>query len=342
MLSGCSHTSEIMKTDHSERGVSDYEVIFYIHADSDYLFHDPSGNAIRDNKHKQLQAIKLAENAESGEYFIYIQNPERKRLGLFPVKNSHLYHYRNGFLKNLVKYRHIDKKEGFLSTEADLYYAVRSNSAGVVNQKYMLYFGHEIPDGTGVKYHTTLPGIQVNTISFAAGIQNLLVNDHQKFDLVVLSTCNNGNPAMVSNLLPFTRILLASPQNLHLSHIDSETLGLLESSPGVNPHELALSMADQTFNRLQSEVQTAITLTVYDLEILSVHESEIQAFTSEYYRSDQLNIYSENIDCKSVSYFDSTIFDSGIHTWFKPTRFGRFSSMSIHTGWGCKPLININ
>jgi len=53
-------------------------------------------------------------------------------------------------------------------------------------------------------------------------------------------------------------LLLASPMNLHLSHIDSEGLSLLESRPGISPVQLADSMAAQTCRRLEQEVQTPL------------------------------------------------------------------------------------
>jgi hypothetical protein len=78
------------------------------------------------------------------------------------------------------------------------------------HQNYFLYFGHEIPSENGTGYHLSIPGIDVNTVSFANGIQNFLFADEDRFDLVVLSTCNNGTPAMAELLVPFTKAMLGS------------------------------------------------------------------------------------------------------------------------------------
>lgn len=337
VFTGCSHTSEMFKADKIDRQAVDYEVIYYIHADSDYLYHDSAGNPVRDNQHIQDEAIELAEKASSGEYFIFIQNPERKILGLFPRKSSRLYHYKNGELESLIKFRHSDKREDFLTTETDLYHLYRSNTPEGVNQKYILYYGHEIPNGYGEKYHSTLPKIEVNTGSFVAGVQRFLITDDQQFDLMVLSTCNNGSPVMVSKVLPFTRVLLASPQNLHLSHIESESLGLLESNPGITPYEIAHNMANQAFTRLQSEVQTAITLTLYNFKILREYMDELQTFATSYYTLNKLNQYSDNIDCNINPGFDEQLFSKGLYSRYRPARFGRSSNYITHSGWGCKP-----
>ncbi|MDZ7715317.1 MAG: hypothetical protein U5J95_03810 [Balneolaceae bacterium] len=317
----------------------EYSVIYYIHADADYLYHDASGDPVKANSQVLDTALSVAEDAKSGEVFVFYQRPEKKFLGLFPRRSSQLYHYINGELTGHLKYRHADKKEDFLTTEARIYNQYRSHSGKEDQRNYFLYFGHEIPDNDGKKYHRTLPDIAVNTTSFSGGIQKFLVTDEQRFDLIVLSTCNNGTPVMAEHLMPFSDILLASPQNLHLSHIDSKSLDLLESDPGISSIQVADSMADQTFRRLEKEVQTTITLTVYDLEIVQEYKNALHAFATKYEALDSMQYFSDNVDCNQVEFFDDDTFGKGLHTWFKPAKFGRRSSNSTHSGWGCKPLI---
>jgi len=340
ILAGCSSTSELFREGPADESDSvDYSVIYYIHADSDYLYHDADGDPVRENSMILETAQSVAEELESGEVFIFYQRPEKKFLGLFPRKKSRLYHYRNGELTSRVNFRHSDKDEDFLTTEARLFDQYRVSEDVESQRQYFLYFGHEIPEGDGKKYHRTNPDIAVNRESFAAGIQNFLGTEEQRFDLVVLSTCNNGTPEMAEKLMPLSDVLLASPQNLHLSHIDSENLDLLEREPEITTVQLAHSMADQTYRRLETEIETTITLAVYNFKVVEEYKEELQAFSRRYGALDKRSFFSDKVDCNGVDFFDDDMFGNGVKTWYKPARFGRRSSTSTHSGWGCKPLL---
>jgi len=339
VLQGCSHTSELFMGDAIDETVdTGYSVIYYIHADSDYLYHDTEGEPVQGNKEVLDGALNIAEKAESGEVFIFYKRPDKRFLGIFPRRVSRLYHYAKGELISRVSYRHSDKSEDLFTTEARLYNQYRTHSGNENRQNYFLYFGHEIPDDKGKRYHRTNPDIVVNTASFSAGIQKFLITDYQRYNLVVLSTCNNGTPVMADYLMPLSDVMLASPQNLHLSHIDSESLNLLESEPGISSIQLAHSMAEQTYRRLESEIETAITLTVYDLETVQEYQNELQSFSTAYSSLGSLQHFSDNIDCREIPFFEGDIFGSGLKTWYKPARFGRNAAITTHTGWGCKPL----
>ncbi|PAU94795.1 hypothetical protein CK503_04785 [Aliifodinibius salipaludis] len=338
-FAGCSSTNELVKNDVSDQPVK-YSVIYYIHADAGYLYHDPDGQPIRANSQVLETALEVAENAASGEVFIFYQRPEKKFLGLFPRKSNQFYHYTNGQKTTQVKYRHSNKKEPFLTTEAQLYNKYKNDITGNDQEQYFLYFGHEIPSDNGEGYHRTLPDIEVNTASFAGGVQQFLMEDDQILDLVVLSTCNNGTPAMASHLMPFVDHLLASPQNLHLSHIDTEQLGLLESNPGVSPDEVAHSLANDTFQRLEDQIQTTITLAEYDFESMRGYIDELDDRTASYKDTARIDPYHQNTDCGQFSFFDAEKYTQGIETWFKPAKFGRRATASdTHSGWGCRPLL---
>jgi hypothetical protein len=340
VLSGCSSTSELFKGELVDSDVStDYTAIYYIHADSDYLYHDAEGKQVRGNTKVLDTAFKVAEEAKSGEVLIFYQRSERKFGGLFPGRNSRFYHYINGELNGKIKYRRSDKSEDFLTTEARLYNQYRSQSGKKEHQHFFLYFGHEIPETGGKSYHRSLPDIAVNNRSFSEGIQKFLTTDDQRLNLVVLSTCNNGTPVMANHLMSFSDILLASPQNLHLSHIDSNGLGLLEENPAISPIQLAHFMADQTYRRLTREIQTTITLTVYDFEILQKHKNKLHAFAESYDSLGLIQHVSDNVDCNRVAFFDGETFSKGTKTWYRQARFGRNSLTETHSGWGCKPLI---
>ena len=339
-FSGCSHTTELTREYMPKNGADvNYSVIYYIHADSDYLYHAPDGKPVRENSHVLATAFEVGEAARSGEVFIYYQRPERKILGLFPRKSSRFFHYKNGRLINRVKYRHPDKKEAFLATEAQLMNDYRVHNLADHHQNYFLFFGHEIPLGDGTSYHRSLPSIDVNNNSFAIGIQNLLQSDDDRFHLVVLSTCNNGTPKMAEVLLPFTDAMLASPQNLHLSHIDSGSMTLLEKEPGISPLQLGSSMAEKTFQRLEATVYTTITLALYDFEDVRDYIQHLNSLTSSSKVQGRSMQFQDNVDCMQISMVDSESYRSGVKTWYKPSRFGRQPAGKMHSGWGCKPGI---
>lgn len=337
---GCSHTSELYRADLMDESSVDYSVIYYIHADSDYLYHNADGEPVRGNSKVLNTAFRVAGEAKSGEVFVFYQRPEKKIIGLFPRNNSRFYHYKNGELTSHIKYRHSDRSEDFLTTEARLYNQYRTQTVKENQRKYFLYFGHEILDDDGKKYHRTNPDIAVNTGSFTEGIQKFLIKEDQLFNLVVLSTCNNGTPVMADHLISLTDVLLASPQNLHLSHIDSKNLSLMERNPDIPTVQLGHAIADQTYRRLESETKTAITLTVYDFEILRKQTNELRAFSREYDALDSLQNFSDNIDCREAAFFDEGTFREGLIIMYRPGKFGRRASITTHSGWGCKPVID--
>ncbi len=71
---------------------------------------------------------------------------------------------------------------------------------------------------------------------------------------------------MAELLIQFTDVLLESPQNPHLSQMDSKKMGLMENVSKSEDLSLILAneMADQIFQCLAKEIQTIIALAVYD------------------------------------------------------------------------------
>ena len=132
--------------------------------------------------------------------------------------------------------------------------------------------------------------------------------------------------------------MLASPQNLHLSHIDSQSLVLLESNPGISSIQLADSLANQTYRRLEPETETAITLAVYNFDTIQAYKSELHAISTAHHAMDSMSYVSDNIDCREVPLFDSDKFSEGVKSWYRPARFGRQSGSITHSGWGCRPV----
>lgn len=382
ILAGCQSTAMVPNTESEIKGQAQaenevrYSVIYMIHADSDYLYHDQEGKARQADEKVLDEAQNLGMHAKGGEVFIFHQFPERKILGLFPLKNHKMHYYRNGRLIHSQGYRYLSsdslfQKEALLyhrfSVSAQQTVPVHSDKHedGVTGRKsrdfrqtgriaisldsgndssgsttdppddsrIFLYFGHEIPEARGRGYYKSNRDIDVTSRNFAYGVERFLPEEKKKMDLVVLSSCNNGTPQMAGRLDPFTNILLASPQNLHLSHIDTDSLSILETEPGTEGLKIANALASGTFERLSTFIQTEITLSVYDLKSVSSHIKESVRNVEE---SPPGEYTGGNVDCADYPEFYQMDYSSGVNTLYQPARFGRDAVKSSHSGWGCR------
>jgi len=336
-VAGCSSVKTVHKHTAETSGANiDYRVITYIHGDSDYLFHDESSRPVQADENALQKVQNSAQKAKNGEYFIFHQQEKKKTLWLFPRRNSKLYHYKNGELVNQISYRSKPASESFFQTETKLFHDITNQQSLELNRTVFLYYGHEIPLYSGKSYHSTRPEVNVNTASFAGGIREFLSGD-DRFDLVALSTCNNGSPAMIHHLQDVSDVVLASPQNLHLSHLDTESISLLETDPDVSTMKLADSIAENTFDRLTETIHTAVTISVFDMEKMKSEIDDLYRQTEEFVDRENPNLNRENIDCSKLPFFDSKQID-GVLTYFQPAMFGRNVGDSKHSGLGCKGL----
>jgi hypothetical protein len=335
-LIGCGQTSRISTNPASESShPSAYSVIYYIHADGDYLYHLADGTPIRANEQVLTSAIEIAEQARSGEIFIFHQKSQRKRFGLFPRSQNEFYHYRNGNLQNYNKYRYGSGETILFSKESDMVKAYRINTLTPDHQSYFFYFGHEIPVESDNQYNSSFPQMVVSTETFGSELKNFLPTD-QALDLVVLSTCNNATAPMASRLMPYTNYLLASPQNLHLSHIDTDAISMLEANRSTTAEKIAHAMASNTFTRLSDQVLTAVTLSIVDLNTVKSYVNDLNHRISLYRTAENPSLIQDNIDCKELDFFLPEIFMNGVTSYYRPAKFGRPSVTSTHSGWGCK------
>ncbi len=333
---GCSSTTQLTEQASPEPSPgTDYTLIFYIHGDSDYLYHEKDGSRAEADEQALKKAIDIAKQAESGEVFIYHKKPAKRFLWMIPRRSSNLHHYRNSEKVQTIRYR-ISSDEPFLKAEADMFRHLHTDEAIRDQKQYFFYFGHEIPAGSMRGYHQSRADVAVDTEIFANGTAAFLNSKESRFNLMVLSTCSNGSPEMVNGLAGTTDYLIASPQNLHLSHMDISSLSLLEQDYGLADQDLAFAIADETFERLSASVQTAVTLSVYDMDSVAEYIDRLYKETSEYEEAEKPDPFRDNIDCGDLSFFDSERFTSGIKTYFLAPRFGRRSSATDHSGWGCK------
>ncbi len=310
-----------------------YSAVYVIHADGDYLYYDNERNPRQADRKVLREAKLMGEGAAGGEVFIFHQLPERKILWMFPKKDRRLLHYRNGELVRTQRYSP-RTDDPVLSAEAELYSEYSAGTTSDSLQRFFFYFGHQIPEEGGKGYHRSLPGKEMNTRKFGESLRLFLPSEAHKFALTALSTCNNGSPSTVHLLQPHTGILLASPQNLHLSHIDTRELKLLESEGKIPPVKLANAIAEDSFNRL-SDLQTAVTLTVYDMERVGKYISGMASAYRAHLEEQDFNRYDESTDCSDLAFLKQFDAGSGVQKWYKPPAFGRKAGKQTHSGWGC-------
>ena len=241
-----------------------YIVVCIIHGDGGYLFHDPDGNEYRADEEALAGAIKVAERNSQAEVFIFHEKRRRHFLLFFPRRDGEFYYYRNGRLLAHESYWR-DQGQSRFDPELELYYRFRAEEQPRPVRMF-LYFGHEIPEIGGKGYDASYRDRTFTVNELADGLKRI-TRDSTKFDLLVLSTCFNGTPHTVSALAPYARYIIASPGNLHLSYFDLQPFEALDV--GLRDGDVsafAREFARQSFDRLTKDIQTEITIAVYDVD----------------------------------------------------------------------------
>ena len=323
LFSAC---STVNKTTDIPSADVDYTAVYMIHGDANYTYHE-DGKRYEADQMKVEEAINRGKAAKNGEVFIFHQQPERKRFLFFPGKDREWYHYRKGKLIGGGSY---SPQGGGFAAEAELY----SSRASDNGRKLLLYFGHEIPSKASFRYHNSKPQFIFNTEIFSRDIALF----ESMFDLVLLSTCNNGNPYMASMLTDKSDYLVASPRDLHLSYMETHSLDLLEKKTTVSNKILADSIANSSFKELDQRLQTLITIGVYDLNVI---DSYIDEYASGYIfyleNHDQESLFRDNTDCRNLEIFaNQYIPEIGTKLYFEPPAFGKEANLENHSVWGCK------
>lgn len=310
-----------------------YSTVFVIHGDGDYLYHDSEGNAYRADERTLAEAIAVATQNRNAEVFIFHEKPKSRFLLFFPRRDGEFYYYRNGTLVGNETYWR--NKGGFV-TQAELYHRFTVRTGGKPVTMFA-YFGHEIPEAGGEGYDASYPGRSFSILDVRSALARLRT-DSTKFDLAILSTCFNGTPYTVANLGGYARYIIASPDNLHLSYFELNSLKRLETVlTKENIPDFAKQFARKAFDRLASDIQTAITVAVYDAEL--AHEY-VQSVTDRYAeRLSSLhtttNLPLEHCDCADDPAFAQPDMSKGVYILYRPPRFGRAKNKPAHSGWQC-------
>jgi hypothetical protein len=137
---------------------------------------------------------------------------------------------------------------------------------------------------------------------------------------------------MISLLSPFAKYIIASPEDLHLSQLNSAYLQKMDPD-NYQPDVFAGNFADHAFNELKKNTLTIITISVYNTQKTAAYVNSI--INSENYKKNILSNSPENCDCSSIKPFSSDNMENGVTVFYSPPAFGD-KRISSHSGWGCK------
>ncbi len=315
-----------------------FSVVCVIHGDGEYLYHDTTGTEYRADEEALAGAIRIAQHNPQAEVFIFHQRARRRFLFMFPLRDGEFYYYRNGrLLANESYWR--DQERSDFEPEGELYRRFgRNNQSGMVN--IFLYCGHEIPESGGAGYDASYPDRTVTVQSLGGGFQGL-TRHAARFDLMLLSTCFGGTPYTIGAFGSAARYIVASPDNLHLSYFDLHALERLDLSLREgDAYTFARRFARQSFDRLTRDIQTAVSVAVYDVDrvqefvrsVNTEYERTLSAWKGETYTSSATK---EHCDCADLPAYVLPTMNQGVEVFYRPARFGRSKDKQSHSGWEC-------
>ena len=316
-------------------GLPRYSLVFIIHGDGDYLYHDTLGNARTADKEVLSKAQAIAERNPDTEVFIFHEIERGHVLFLFPRHDGRAYYYRNGRLLAQKSYWR-DQGESRFEPEVRLY----EQFTGVQSRpplRLFFYFGHELPEFNGAGYDASYAKRRVTIHDLAAGVRGI-ASASGKIDLLVLATCFGGTPYTIGALAPYARYIVASPDNLHLSYFDLEPLESLDvGSDDAEVADFADRFARHAFERLASEVQTAVSVVVYDVnDVGAFLESVADVYDRTLAAANGMSPVSvEHCDCADDSTYALPGMSEGLTILYRAPRFGRMKNEQSHSGWEC-------
>ncbi|HLP15302.1 MAG TPA: hypothetical protein VK470_03525 [Bacteroidota bacterium] len=319
-----------------------YSFVYYIHGDGEYLYHDRHGVSVRADEVTVAEARRIAEQQASAEVFIFHAKPKRHTLFVFPKSDGEMFYYRNGRLAGHEEYRREVETAAF-ARESEFYRRYLGTDRETAARMF-LYFGHEIPEFDGEGYNASYEDRPFTVDTLAAWLREL-TGGRRGFDCVVLSTCYNGTPHIVSSIAPYTRYIVASPDNLHLSYFSILSLGQLPDSATSDASIAALTttFARSAFETLVQSVQTAVSVAVYDAVRVQPY---LRSVGAAYERTlDAVHHLPETqrgrCDCAGIREFDLPDMATGVEILYRPPRFGQSKQTAGHSGWECWRIENI-
>ena len=324
---------------HDQGGLAEspprYSLVFIIHGDGDYLYHDTLGNARRADQEVLAKAQAVAEQNPNTEVFIFHELERRHTLFVIPRHDGRAYYYRNGRLAARESYWR-DQGESRFDPEVRLYQQFAGGHARPP-VRLLFYFGHELPEFNGSGYDASYSQRRVTIHDLAEGVRRI-AGESQKIDLLVLATCFGGTPYTIGALAPYARYIIASPDNLHRSYFDLDPLAQLDvAADDSTVAAFADRFARNAFEQLASEVQTAVSVVVYDANDVSdfvdsvagVYDNTLTVANGKPPAS------VEHCDCADDSTYALPGMSKGVTVLYRAPRFGRMKNEQRHSGWEC-------
>ncbi len=317
-----------------------YSIVFVIHGDGDYLYHDLNGDALQADEVALEQAKNIGTGLRNSEVFIVHQKEERHFL-FFPLDDGEYFYYRNGVLINQDSYSR-NRDQSAFENESSLFQQNRSTVNNNISNTFFLFYGHQIPELDGRGYDASEPLGSFNIDSLVKGLKSIQKTLYiKKFSLVVLSSCNNGTPGIISKLSNIADYIIASPGNLHLSYLNPGYLKTLNDKPKINLNRFTNNFAEHAFNILKSKTETMISVAVYNIKKIAPLLSEIYPKYSKALASLQAkgdDNFWKGCDCVDDSVYDFKLPENGVNVFYQPPLFGKEKNKTYNSGWGCWDL----
>ena len=339
LLASCSTTPPPVEVGSLADPPPRYSIVVIIHGDADYAYHDTLGKVHRSDQEILSRARTVGERNAEAEVFIFHQIKRRHLLFLIPRRDGRAYVYRNGRLVARQSYWR-DQGASPFDPEVRLYHQLAGTAASPPVRQFF-YFGHELPEIDGTGYDASYRKRPVTIDDLAEAVKSIAGNG-TKIDLLGLATCFGGTPHTIRALAPHARYIVASPDNLHLSSFDLTPLESLElESDDGAVAAFADRFARNAFERLASEVQTVVSVVVYDTEDTWAF---LDAVTGEYDRTlastlGRSRSSSHRCDCADDSAYVLPGMSQGLTVLYRAPRFGRLKGKVGHSGWECRRIL---
>lgn len=330
--SGCSALASLPGGSAFEGDPPRQSLVFIIHGDGQYVYQDEHGETVRADEVTLEKAKEVGRQNPDAEVMIFHEQPRRRAFFFFTRPDGRFYYFRGGEEQYADSYRRSGR-----SRLAPVVSRVAHFDAGA-DVRMLFYFGHEVQEFGGRGYDATYPDRTFNLDDLTRAIKGV-ADAVGTLDLITLSTCYGGTPHTVSTLSPFTRYVLASPDNLHLSYLDLDVLSDLDAVPTASSEigAFADTLARRSFERLTASLQTTVSLAVYDTERSRPYLDRV----GTHYR-DRLSAVSgrkdavlEHYDCARDEAFVDDAMSDGVQLYYRAARFGRGQFNADHSGWMC-------
>ena len=335
LLAGCGST---MPPPNDETviggGVTRYSLVFIIHGDGDYLYHNSLGEARRADEDILARAQAIAQKLPNAEVTIFHEIARRHVLFLVPRHDGRAFYYRQGKLLGEKSYWR-DQGNSRFATEAGLY-AKFADAQATSPVRLFFYFGHELPQLNVEGYDASYPDRRVTVGDLAQGL-SAFTGASDKFDLVVLGTCFGGTPRSIDALAPHARIIIASPGDLHLSYFDLEPLATLDiKRTDGEVAAFADRFARNAFDHLTRDVQTAVSVVVYDATATNSFRASVAgAYDRTLAIANAMPASANHCDCADDPAYARPGMSAGLTVLYRAPRFGRTKNEPHHSGWEC-------